>query len=90
MQAVLADLGEELLVALLTSKEAREQDPGAVDGEQGADAVELGREDLEHHQRKGELAQRGAYVGSFERSLRRPYLDEFVIRQHHRSSSMRP
>ncbi|KAI9774820.1 MAG: hypothetical protein M1840_000036 [Geoglossum simile] len=48
----------------------------AVERKQRADAVELGREDLEHHQRKAELRDGRADVGALEGALRRPHLDE--------------
>ena len=43
MQTVLSYFGKELLVALLPAKQANEEDSGAVDGEEGADAVKFWR-----------------------------------------------
>ena len=47
MQPILAHLREELLITLLSPQQTDQQDPGAVDGEQRADGVEFGGEDLE-------------------------------------------
>ena len=55
-QPIVADLRKELLVPLLSSQKADEQDAGAVDGEEGADGVELCGEDLEDDEGEGELA----------------------------------
>lgn len=74
-------LAEKLPIALMAAQQARAQDAGAVHGEQRADAVELGREDLQHDEREGELAQRGAHVRAFERALQRPDLDELRRRE---------
>ena len=79
--AVVADRREELAVALLPAQQADGQHAGAVCREQRADAVELGREDLEHDQREAELRQRGPHVRALERPLRRPHLDQLLIRQ---------
>ena len=55
MLSIGSDLGEELLVPLLTAINAGAQYPQTVDGEERSDAVELRGEDLEHDQGKGEL-----------------------------------
>lgn len=65
-----------------------EEDPGAVDREQGADAVELGREDSQNHEREGELRQRRADVCAFERSLGGAHFDQLLRRQDHGSSAV--
>jgi hypothetical protein len=67
---------------LLPAQDAREQDARAVHGEQRADGVELGREDLEHDERKRELPDGGADVGALEGALRRPDLDQLGPGQH--------
>ena len=83
MQPILANLREELLVALLPTQEAGEQHAGAVYGEEGADAVELAREDLEHDEREAELRERGAHVGAFERALEGAHFDKLVVGEDH-------
>ena len=67
---------------MLPAQDAREQNARAVHGEQCANRVELGREDLEYNQRKRELADGGANVGALEGALRRPYLDQLGTGQH--------
>lgn len=47
--------------------------------EQRPDAIEFGRENLQHHKREGELAQRGPDVRAFKRSLRCADLYESVL-----------
>ena len=66
--------GEELAVALVPAVDGDEEDSGAVDGEEGANGVEFGREDLEDDEGKGELAEGGARVGAFEGALGGPDL----------------
>lgn len=74
---VVADFAEELAVPLLAAQQGDDQHAGAVDGEQGADAVEFRREDLEHHEGEGELRERGPDVGAFEGALQRTDFDQF-------------
>jgi hypothetical protein len=45
------------------------------------DAVEFAREDLQHNQRKAELAETGTDVRTLERSLRRANLHELFGRE---------
>jgi hypothetical protein len=90
MEAILAYLGEELAVALLAAEQTDEQHSGAVDGEQGANAVELGGKDLEDDQGKGELRQGGAHVGAFEGSLGGADLDHLVRGQDGRAGAVHP
>lgn len=71
-------LSEELPIPLLSAVSTDGQHPGTVDGKEGADAVEFAREDLEHDEREGELGQRGADVGAFERALCSADLDELL------------
>jgi hypothetical protein len=78
LQPILADFRKELLVPLLPPEHADEQNAGTVRGKQRADAVELGREDLEHDERKRELAQRRSDVGAFKGALRRADFYQFV------------
>ncbi|KKA20504.1 hypothetical protein T310_5492 [Rasamsonia emersonii CBS 393.64] len=88
MQAVVVDLAEELAVALLAAEQADQEHAGAVDGEQGADAVELGGEDLEHDQGERELGQGGAYVGALEGTLGGAHLDHLVRGEHGRAGAV--
>ena len=81
-KAILAHLGEELLVALLTSKQTGEQDARSIHREQGPDAVELGREDLEHDEGEGELADGGTHVGALKRALCRANFHQLGPGQH--------
>lgn len=81
MKAVLPNLGEELAVTLLAAEEADDEHAGAVDGEQGPDAVELGGEDLEDDEGEGELRQRRADVGPLERPLGSAHVDDLVLGQ---------
>ncbi|KXH37567.1 hypothetical protein CSIM01_07495 [Colletotrichum simmondsii] len=60
---------EELAVALVPAEDGDEHDGGAVDGEQGADGVELRGEDFEDDEGEGELGEGCAHVGAFEGSL---------------------
>ena len=46
------------------------------------------REDLQHHEREAELAQRSAQVRALERSLLRPDLDELALRQVYRARAV--
>lgn len=69
---------EELAVALVAAVDGDEHDGGAVDGEEGADGVELGREDLEDDEGEGELAQGRAHVGALKGALGCADLDEFI------------
>jgi hypothetical protein len=78
--AVVVDLVEELAITLHLAVHAGEEHAGAIYGEQRADAVELGGEDLQHHQRERELAQCRPNVRAFERPLRRPYLHQLRLR----------
>lgn len=78
-RAVVGRGGEELAVALVAAVYGYEHDGGAVDGKEGADGVELGREDLEDDEGEGELAEGGAHVGALEGALGGPDLDEPAI-----------
>lgn len=88
IQAVLTDLREELLIALLPSKPAGKEDTRSVDGEESADGVELGREDLKDDEGERELAQCCTDVGSFEGSLRCSDFHELVVSQNYGSGAM--
>lgn len=81
LQAIIANLREELLVPLLPPEPAGGEDAGAVGGEQGADAVELGGEDAQDDEGEGELRQRGADVGAFEGALGGAHFDQLAGRQ---------
>lgn len=99
VQPIVAHLREELFVAwqtlvavgaqcmasrtLLSPEQADGQDAGAVDGKQGPNRVELGREDLEHNEGKRELPDGGAHVGAFKRPLRCADFDELGAGEHH-------
>lgn len=80
MQAIFVKLTEKLLIPLLSPVQADEEDAHTVGGEEGADAVELGREDLEDDERKAELAEGGAHVRALEGALGGADLDELVLR----------
>lgn len=67
---------EELPVALVAAVDGDQHDGGAVDGEEGADGVELGVEDLEDDEGKGELRDGGAQVGALKGALGGADLDE--------------
>ena len=69
------------LQTFVASEQAGEQDARAIDGEQGADGVELGREDLQHNEGKGELSQRRADVSALESPLGCADLDQFAAGQ---------
>ena len=77
-------LAEELAVADVAAVEADERDAGAVAGEQRADAVELGREDLEHHERERELRQRRRACSH----RRRVKLDLLLSGEYNRASTV--
>lgn len=79
---ILRDFLEELLVALLTSKQAGEEHACTVYCEQGTNGVELGREDLQHNQCEGELAKRCANVGTLEGPLCGPDLHKLIRGEH--------
>ena len=78
-QPILPNLGKKLLIPLLPPQQARQKNAGTVDGEEGADGVELGGEDLEDDEREGELAEGGADVGAFEGALGGADFDEFFV-----------
>lgn len=68
--------GEELPMTFVAAVHGDEHDGGAVDGEEGADGVELGGEDFEDDEGEGELAEGGPHVGAFEGALGGADLDE--------------
>ena len=88
VEAILANLGEELAVSLLSSEETEQENACTVYGEQSADRVEFRCEDLENDQREGELAQRGSNVGTFKGSLGCSNLYEFLIVHQNRALSI--
>ena len=69
------------LLTLLSPEQADEEDARAVHGKQGTDGIELSREDAQHDEGEGELADGGADVGAFKRPLRCPDLHELCTRQ---------
>jgi hypothetical protein len=73
---------------LLSPKQADEQDARAVDCKQRSDGVELGREDLQHDEGKGELSNCSANVGAFKCSLRSADLDELGAGQYNRARTV--
>jgi len=79
VESIVANLGEELLVALLSPEETDEQDAGAVDSKECPDAVEFRSKDFEDDEREGKLAQRGADVGAFECSLGGSDFNKFLL-----------
>lgn len=70
--------GEELPVALVAAVDGDQQHAGPVQREQGADGVEVGREDLEDDEGEAELGQGGPHVRALEGALRGADLDELV------------
>jgi len=74
---------EELAVPLVATIDGDQEDGGAVYGEEGADGVEFGCEDLEDDEGEGELAEGGAHVGAFKGPLGGPDLSEFLGRENH-------
>lgn len=66
----------------MSSKQTGKQDPRPVDSKQSPDRVELRCEDLQHDERKRELAQGSADVGAFKGSLSSTDLHQLVISQH--------
>jgi hypothetical protein len=76
---VVTNLTEELSIALVASVYRNEQDPTPIRRKQCANAVELGREDLDHYECEGELAECRAYICAFEGALSCADLDESVF-----------
>lgn len=79
-----------MLVPLLPSKEAGNEDAGTVEGEQCANRVELRSEDLEDDEGEGELAQSGSDVGAFEGPLCGSDFYELFVRQDDRPGTVHP
>jgi hypothetical protein len=75
---ILPYFGEELLVSLRAAEESDDEDTGAVYGEQSSNTVELGGEDLEHHEGEGELGQGGSDIGTLKGPLGCAYLNDFI------------
>jgi len=88
LHSMCVSLREELLVPLLAAEQTGEQDPRPVHCEQCPDGVEFGREDLEHHQSKRELANCGAEIGSLESALNGPDFSQLIRGEHHRLGSV--
>ena len=87
VETILANLVEELFVALIPSEQACNQHQGPVDCKQRPDAIEFGGEDLEYHKGKGELPQRRAHISSLECSLRSTHFHQLVLGQYYRPRS---
>lgn len=81
MNAISPDFLKELPIPLVATVKTDHQDSRTVDGEKRANTVEFLGEDPQNDQRKGELRESGAHVGSFEGSLRCPYFDYLVLGQ---------
>lgn len=88
MDAIISHFREELSVSSRAAEKSNNEDTGTVDGEQRTDTVELGGEDLEDDERKGELGEGSSNVGTFEGSLGSPHLDNLICRQHCRAGSV--
>lgn len=88
VNAILSHLREELSVSLGAAEQSNDQDTGTVDGEQRTDTVELGGEDLEHDEGKGELGEGRSNVGTFEGPLGSAHLDNLICGQHCRAGSV--
>jgi len=78
VSAILVHLRKELLIALLTTVQTCKEDASTIDREERPDAVELGREDLQHDEGEGELAEGGPDVGAFEGTLGGAHFLELV------------
>lgn len=74
--AVRLHVTKELAVALVPTVNGDEHDGSAVHGEEGADSVELGGEDLEDDEGKRKLGEGGAHVGALKGALSSTDLDE--------------
>lgn len=88
LNAIISQLGEELSVSLRAAEKPNNEDAGAVDGEERTDTVELGGEDLEHDEGKGELGEGSPNVGAFEGSLGSAHLDNLIRSQHRRAGTV--
>lgn len=82
IDAILIHLRKKRLIPLLPSKQAHDHHRGPIHRKQRTDAVELGREDLQHDQREAELGQRGADVGAFKGALGGADFDHFIVGEH--------
>ena len=78
MDSVLPYFSKELFVALGAAKEADDQDPRAVYREESPDTVELGGEDLKHHEGKGKLGECRSDIRPFEGPLGCAHFDDFI------------
>lgn len=78
LDPILPDLREKLAVTLTATEQTDDEDPGSVDSEERADAIEFRGEDPEDNKRKGVLGEGGADVGTFKRALGRSYFDNLV------------
>lgn len=83
METIFAYFREELSVALLSSKQADEQDACAIYCEESANRIELGREDLKYDECERELADGRSDVRPLERTLRCANLYHLSGRQDH-------
>lgn len=88
MNAVISQLRKELSVSLGAAEEPNNEDTGPVDGEQRTDTVELGGEDFEHNEGKGELGEGSPDVGAFECPLGSAHLDDLIRREHRRAGTV--
>ena len=73
---------------LTFAEKTDEEDAYAIHGEQGSDAVELGRENLEHDKREAELAETSPHVCALKGTLGCTDLDHLIFRQLHRAGAM--
>jgi len=69
VSAILVHFCKELLIPLLAPVQTCKEDAGTVNSEESADAIELGREDLQHDEGEGKLTECGPNVGAFEGTL---------------------
>ena len=78
MSAILVHLREELLIALLPTVQTCKEDTCTIYCEECSNAVEFGREDLQHDEGEGELPERCPDVGAFEGALGGAHFLELV------------
>lgn len=77
-----------IALTLLATEQTGEEDTDSIDGEQRANRVELGGEDLEHDKRKRELADCRAHIGALKRALGRPNLNQLIACQYNGAGAM--
>jgi hypothetical protein len=85
---IFPEFSKELSIPLRATEESDKENAGAIDGKQGTDTVELGGEDLEDNQRKGELGESCPNISPFEGTLGSADLDNLVGSEDGRSGTV--